>query len=344
MPPADTKTLGVAVLDYDGDGRPDLYFVNDRVSNRLFRNRGDGTFEETTAETGAGVLGDQPRAGNGRRGRGPVRRRAADALRDELRRGAQQPTTATSTGRSSKTPGRRSGARDDRACRSCAGERTSPTSTTTAGPTSTPSAGISRPRIVRMRRALQERQGGVRRGGRPRASRRRRSCCSNSGGGRFEEWADAGDLAATAHGRAGQRGGRHRRRRRPRPLRRGPRRAGPRLFAEPGREPAELDRDRAAAAGRGRRTVLGTRVGVTAGGRTQVADVPGLALLRLGLARPAPLRPRRGRDGGRDRGPLARRRRRRRSGTCRRGRPTRCRRAQPARRRDDAAPAGIPSA
>jgi enediyne biosynthesis protein E4 len=65
MPPADTKTLGVAVLDYDGDGRPDLYFVNDRVSNRLFRNRGDGTFEETTAEAGAGAFGAQPRAGMG---------------------------------------------------------------------------------------------------------------------------------------------------------------------------------------------------------------------------------------------------------------------------------------
>jgi len=65
VPPADTKTLGIAVLDYDGDGRPDLYFVNDRVSNRLFRNRGDGTFEETTAETGAGVLGNHPRAGMG---------------------------------------------------------------------------------------------------------------------------------------------------------------------------------------------------------------------------------------------------------------------------------------
>jgi enediyne biosynthesis protein E4 len=65
MPPADTKTLGVAVLDYDADGRPDLYFVNDRVSNRLFRNRGDGVFEETTLETGAGALGEQPRAGMG---------------------------------------------------------------------------------------------------------------------------------------------------------------------------------------------------------------------------------------------------------------------------------------
>jgi hypothetical protein len=66
MNPADTKTLGVAVLDYDGDGRPDLYFGNDRTANRLFHNRGDGTFEETTAETGAGALGtDHPRAAMG---------------------------------------------------------------------------------------------------------------------------------------------------------------------------------------------------------------------------------------------------------------------------------------
>ena len=65
MPVADTKTLGAAVLDYDADGRPDLYFVNDRTSNRLFRNRGDGSFEETTAEAGAGALGPQPRAGMG---------------------------------------------------------------------------------------------------------------------------------------------------------------------------------------------------------------------------------------------------------------------------------------
>jgi hypothetical protein len=65
IPPAETKTLGIAVLDYDGDGRPDLYFVNDRVTNRLFRNAGGGRFEEVTAETGAGVLGERPRAGMG---------------------------------------------------------------------------------------------------------------------------------------------------------------------------------------------------------------------------------------------------------------------------------------
>lgn len=65
LPPSETKTLGVAALDYDSDGRTDLYFVNDRASNRLFRNRGDGSFEETTAEAGAGVLGVRPRAGMG---------------------------------------------------------------------------------------------------------------------------------------------------------------------------------------------------------------------------------------------------------------------------------------
>lgn len=65
VPPAQTKTLSVAVLDYDGDGKPDLYFVDDRVSNRLFRNRAGGGFEDVTAETGAGSLGAQARAGMG---------------------------------------------------------------------------------------------------------------------------------------------------------------------------------------------------------------------------------------------------------------------------------------
>ena len=66
-------------------------------------------------------------------------------------------------------------------------------------------------------------------------------------------------------------------------------------------------------------TVLETRVGVTAGGRTQCADVPRFAVLRLGLARAASLRARAG-DGRRRRGALARRRasgvRRRRRGPC----------------------------
>lgn len=35
--------------DYDGDGWPDLYVVNDGEANRLYRNRGDGRFEEVGA-------------------------------------------------------------------------------------------------------------------------------------------------------------------------------------------------------------------------------------------------------------------------------------------------------
>jgi hypothetical protein len=40
------KALGAAMLDADGDGRIDLFVANDQVPNFLFRNRGDGTFED----------------------------------------------------------------------------------------------------------------------------------------------------------------------------------------------------------------------------------------------------------------------------------------------------------
>ncbi len=40
-------TMGVAVFDYNDDGRLDLYVANDAVENHLFENKGDGTFEET---------------------------------------------------------------------------------------------------------------------------------------------------------------------------------------------------------------------------------------------------------------------------------------------------------
>lgn len=45
--------LGVAVGDYDNDGRPDLY-VNNFGPNVLYRNDGDGTFSDMTAEAGVG--------------------------------------------------------------------------------------------------------------------------------------------------------------------------------------------------------------------------------------------------------------------------------------------------
>ena len=46
------KGLGVAVNDYDGDTWPDLLVANDSVSQQLFRNRGDGTFEEIALDVG----------------------------------------------------------------------------------------------------------------------------------------------------------------------------------------------------------------------------------------------------------------------------------------------------
>ena len=49
---------GVSVADFDGDGWPDLYFTNSRFGepNALYRNRGDGTFDEVAAPAGLAVL------------------------------------------------------------------------------------------------------------------------------------------------------------------------------------------------------------------------------------------------------------------------------------------------
>ena len=40
------KTLGVAMLDFDGDGWMDLFVANDLQPDMLFHNQGDGTFED----------------------------------------------------------------------------------------------------------------------------------------------------------------------------------------------------------------------------------------------------------------------------------------------------------
>ena len=59
------KGTGAVFVDYDLDGRPDLFVANDRVSNRLYHNEGEGQFRDVTDETGAGAREGKPRAGMG---------------------------------------------------------------------------------------------------------------------------------------------------------------------------------------------------------------------------------------------------------------------------------------
>ncbi len=49
--------LGVFFMDYDIDGNPDIYVTNDQFPNFLFRNNGDGTFEEIGIVAGVSYSG-----------------------------------------------------------------------------------------------------------------------------------------------------------------------------------------------------------------------------------------------------------------------------------------------
>ena len=46
------KSLGVAIIDYDGDGWPDLFVANDTQPNKLYRNNGNGTFSDNAMTAG----------------------------------------------------------------------------------------------------------------------------------------------------------------------------------------------------------------------------------------------------------------------------------------------------
>ncbi|MFN0243143.1 MAG: CRTAC1 family protein [Planctomycetota bacterium] len=52
---ANGKGLCAAASDFDGDGRVDVYVANDSTENRLYRNVGDGTFEDATLLSGTGL-------------------------------------------------------------------------------------------------------------------------------------------------------------------------------------------------------------------------------------------------------------------------------------------------
>jgi len=61
-----SKSLGVAMLDYDNDGWPDLVVANDTQPNKLYRNRRNGTFEEIGMTAGIAFSEDgKARAGMG---------------------------------------------------------------------------------------------------------------------------------------------------------------------------------------------------------------------------------------------------------------------------------------
>jgi len=55
---ATNKALGVGVMDYDGDGWPDLFVANDRVPSKLYRNARNGTFVETGLAAGVALSED----------------------------------------------------------------------------------------------------------------------------------------------------------------------------------------------------------------------------------------------------------------------------------------------
>ena len=47
-----SKALGITMLDYDGDGWLDLFVANDTQPNKLYRNKGNGTFAEVGMAAG----------------------------------------------------------------------------------------------------------------------------------------------------------------------------------------------------------------------------------------------------------------------------------------------------
>jgi hypothetical protein len=52
---ATSKSLGIALLDYDSDGWPDLFVANDTEPNKLYRNNHDGTFTDVAVLAGVAL-------------------------------------------------------------------------------------------------------------------------------------------------------------------------------------------------------------------------------------------------------------------------------------------------
>ena len=52
------KGMGIAIADYDHDGRMDIFVANDTLPNFLFHNEGGGRFRETALQAGVGLNDD----------------------------------------------------------------------------------------------------------------------------------------------------------------------------------------------------------------------------------------------------------------------------------------------
>jgi hypothetical protein len=65
MPQVASTGAAVAVADFDKDGWQDFYVTNSREGslNRLYRNKGDGTFEDVTTSSGLTAIGAQSSGG-----------------------------------------------------------------------------------------------------------------------------------------------------------------------------------------------------------------------------------------------------------------------------------------
>jgi enediyne biosynthesis protein E4 len=61
-----SKSLGVALIDDDRDGWPDIFVANDTQPNKLYRNQRNGTFKDVALESGVALSADgKARAGMG---------------------------------------------------------------------------------------------------------------------------------------------------------------------------------------------------------------------------------------------------------------------------------------
>ena len=61
-----SKSLGVALIDHDQDGWPDIFVANDTQPNKLYRNQRNGTFKDVALEAGVAFSDDgKARAGMG---------------------------------------------------------------------------------------------------------------------------------------------------------------------------------------------------------------------------------------------------------------------------------------